>query len=86
MDDTIRSRSGKRVFGIVIFTGVTVGAGFGFIVGTSPKVQHISVLDVVLFHPTPKSMALYGATAAALGLALLLGIVLVLSRFDQSAG
>ena len=86
MDDTVRSWSGKHIFGIVILTGITVGAGFGFIAGTSPKIQHISILDVVLFHPTPTGMALYGATAAALGLALLLGIVLILSRFDQTGG
>lgn len=82
MDDTVHTRSGKRVFGIVILVGIAVGAGLGLIIGTSPDVQHISVLDIVLFHPTPMSMALYGAIAATIGLTVILGIVIALSRFD----
>jgi hypothetical protein len=84
MDDMVRTKSGKLVFGLVILVGITVGAGLGLIIGTSSKIQHISVLDIVLFHPTPPSMALYGATAATIGLGVILGIVLVLSRFDES--
>ena len=80
----VRTKSGKLVFGLVILVGITVGAGLGLIIGTSSKIQHISVLDIVLFHPTPPSMALYGATAATIGLGVILGIVLVLSRFDES--
>lgn len=85
MGDTVRTHGGKRIFGIIILVGIAVGTGLGLIIGTSPKVQHISVLDVVLFHPTPASMALYGALAATIGLTVILGIVLALSRFDQSA-
>jgi hypothetical protein len=84
MDDMVRTKSGKLVFGLVILVGITVGAGLGLIIGTSSKIQHISVLDIVLFHPTPPSMALYGATAATIGLGVILGIVLFLSRFDES--
>jgi hypothetical protein len=85
MGDTVRTQSGKRIFGLVILVGIAVGAGLGLIIGTSSEIQHISVLGSVLFHPTPPSMALYGATAATLGLGVILGIVLVLSQFDQSA-
>jgi len=85
MGDLLRTQSGKRVFGIIVLVGIAVGAGLGLIIGTSPKIEHISVLDIVLFHPTPTSMALYGATAATIGLTVILGIVLALSRFDQSA-
>ncbi|MDT3436843.1 MULTISPECIES: hypothetical protein [Halobacteriales] len=85
MDDTVRTYGGKHVFGIIILIGIAVGTGLGLIIGTSPKIQHISVFDVVIFHPTPASMALYGALAATIGLTMILGIVLALSRFDQSA-
>lgn len=85
MGDAVHTRSGKRVFGAVVLIGIMVGAVLGLIIGTSPKIQHISVGDIVLFHPTPTSMALYGATAATVGLTVLLGIVIGLSRFDQSA-
>ena len=83
MGDAVRTRSGKRVFGTVVLIGIIIGAGLGLIIGTSPKIRHISILDVVIFHPTPTSMALYGATAATVGLTAILGIVMVLSRFDQ---
>lgn len=81
---TVRTHGGKRIFGILILVGIAVGTGLGLIIGTSQKIQHISVLDVVLFHPTPPSMALYGGIAATIGLTVILGIVIALSRFDQS--
>lgn len=83
MGDAARVRSGKRVFGTVVLTGILVGATLGLIIGTSPQIRHISILNIVIFHPTPTSMALYGATAATTGLTVIVGIVLVLSRFDQ---
>lgn len=83
MDDTVRTRSGKHVFGTVVLVGIFIGAGLGLLIGTSPKIQHVSFLDIVVFHPTPTSMALYGATAATVWLTSILAIVMVLSRFDQ---
>ena len=85
MDGFGRERSGKRVFGIIVVSVILVGAGFGLIVGTSPKVEHVSLLDVLVFHPTPTGMALFGVTSASVGLAIILGIVMALSRFDDSA-
>lgn len=84
MDD-VRTQSGKQVLGLVIATAVLVGVGSGWVIGTSPKVQHISIFQIVLFHPTPTSMAFYGGTAAAVGLTIVLGIVTVLSRFDDAS-
>jgi hypothetical protein len=84
MGQTARARSGKRVFGLVITIAIVVGAGLGLIVGTSTKIQHISFYDIVLFHPTPPSMALYGATAATILVSVILGITLILSRFDRA--
>ena len=85
MDGFGRERSGKRVFGIVVVSAILIGAGFGLIVGTSPDVKHVSLLDLLVFHPTPTGMALFGATAATVGLTCILGIVTVLSRFDDAA-
>lgn len=85
MGDAVHTGGGKRVFGVVVLIGIMVGAVLGLIIGTSPKIQHIFIGDIVLFHPTPTSMALYGATAATVGLTMLLSIVIGLSRFDQSA-
>ena len=84
MDD-VNTRNGREVLGVVVVTAILVGVGLGWVVGTSPKVQHISIFDTVLFHPTPMSMAFYGGTAATIGLAVVFGIVTVLSRFDDSS-
>lgn len=84
MDD-VRTQSGKQVLGLVIAIAVTVGVVLGWVVGTSPDVQHISIFGTVLFHPTPTSMALYGGTAATVGLTVVLGIVTLLSRFDDAS-
>jgi hypothetical protein len=82
MGETVRARSGKRVLGLVVIVAITVGAGLGLIIGTSPQIQHISFYDTVLFHPTPLSMALYGAIGATVLIGVILGITLVLSQFD----
>lgn len=79
------TRDGRGVFGAIILIGIAVGGGLGLFVGVSYKSQHISMYDVVVFHPTPTSMAVYGAVAATVFFGVLLSIVVILSRFDQDA-
>ena len=83
--DNVRTQSGKQVLGLVIAIAVTVGVVLGWVIGTSPDAQHISVFGTVLFHPTPTSMAFYGGTAAAIGLTVVFVIVTLLSRFDDAS-
>ncbi|MDS0296622.1 DUF7520 family protein [Halogeometricum luteum] len=85
MEEIARTLSGKTVFGSVFAASIVIGAVFGLVLGTSTKIQHISVSDWITFHPTPTGMALYGATAAAVLVGAVLGIVLLLSRFDEDA-
>lgn len=85
MEEIARTLSGKTVFGSVFVACIALGAVFGLVLGTSTKIQHISIFDWVTFHPTPTGMALYGVVAAVVLVGGVLGIVLLLSRFDGDA-
>jgi len=84
MDDTVRTRSGKRIFGGVLFIGILVGGGLGLIIGGSPEMQHVTLFDIVRLHPTSSSMALYGMAVTTVALSVFFGLVVLLSRMDQS--
>lgn len=85
MKEITRTLSGKTVFGLVFVVSIAIGAIFGLVLGTSTKIQHIYVFDLITFHPTPTGMAFYGATAAIVLVGGVVGIVLFLSRFDDDA-
>lgn len=85
MGDTAHTRSGKRIFGTVVLVGIIVGTILGLVIGTNPEIQHISIFDVVRFHATPLGMALYGAIATTGVFTAILGVVMLLSQFDQRA-
>jgi prolipoprotein diacylglyceryltransferase len=85
MEETARKMSGRFVFGSVLVIAVVIGAVLGLVIGTSTEIQHISLLELVTFHPTPTGMAFYGATASTVLVGTVLGIVLLLSRFDDAA-
>ena len=81
----VQSMSGKRVLQTVFAIGIFVGAGFGFFVGASPKVEHTSFFGTRLFHPTPFTMSIYGIIGSALFIGVIYGIIKLLSRFDEDA-
>lgn len=83
MAELERGHRGKRVLGAVILVAIGVGAGLGFVIGTSAKIRPIAAFGVVLFRTTPLGMALYGAFASGGLLAVVFGIVEFLSRFDS---
>jgi prolipoprotein diacylglyceryltransferase len=85
MEETARKMSGRFVFGSVLIIAVVIGAVLGLVIGTSTEIQHIALLELVTFHPTPIGMAFYGATASTVLVGTVLGIVLLLSRFDDAA-
>lgn len=85
VEGRVATYHGKVVFGILVLVVIVLAALTGLIVGTSPDIHAISVFGVVLFRPTPLSMAVYGVVGAVVVLGTIFGIVSFLSRFDEDA-
>jgi hypothetical protein len=81
----VHSRSGKRTLQTMFAIGILLGAGFGFMVGSSPKINHSSFFGVRLFHPTPISMTIYGIIGSVAFIGIIYGIISFLSRFDKAS-
>ena len=84
-DTTESERSGRLIFIFVWFVAVTIAGGFGFFVGViGPKaLQHIRIFNIMVFHPTPLGLALYGMSVVGIVLTVLYIAVEIASRFDE---
>jgi hypothetical protein len=83
---TDETTDGRRVFGVVAVTVVSLAGVLGFFVGAngSAVAPTITVLGAVALPATPLTMSAYGMVLAAAALAALFGLVSLASRFDEA--
>lgn len=86
MSDTDSRTGGRRVI-VVLYVGITLLTGaLGFVIGyIGPQGLDPELYGVIQLPPTPFGTALYGAATIAtiLGV-LLLGVVYVAERYDDT--
>ena len=81
VSETIQARAGDRVVVQLYLIIVAVAGAMGFILGTiSPADLDPELFGLVELPPTPFGVAVYGVVTVGLGLGVLLGLVVYVSR------
>jgi len=84
MTDDPDAREGARVVLAVYAVIVVLAAVMGYVLGAiRPENLDPELFGVIDLPPTPLGVALYGSVTVAVGLGLLLGLVVYVSRTDD---
>jgi len=84
MTDDPDAREGARVVLAVYAVIVALAAVMGYVLGAiRPESLDPELFGVIDLPPTPLGVALYGSVTVAVGLGLLLGLVVYVSRTDD---
>jgi len=84
MTDDPDAREGTRVVLAVYAVIVALAAVMGYVLGAiRPENLDPELFGVIDLPPTPLGVALYGSVTVAVGLGLLLGLVVYVSRTDD---
>ena len=81
VSETNRTRAGDRVVVQLYLIIVGIAGVMGFILGTiSPAALEPELFGVIALPPTPVGVAIYGVVTVGVGLGVLLGLVVYVSR------
>jgi hypothetical protein len=88
MTDEVAETAGEKVVVQIYVIIVALAGVMGFILGTiRPDNLQPALFGVIALPPTPFGVALYGMLTIAIGLGVLLGLVIYVSRrTDDAAG
>lgn len=82
-------QSGVRVVLAMLAVAVLIAAGFGYTVGESVlqnavEQGFVATVGPVSFALSPINLLLYGLITVSIGMAVILGVVLVLAEYDTA--
>jgi len=88
MSDQVSETAGAKVVVQIYVVIVALAGVMGFVLGTiRPADLQPALFGVIALPPTPFGVALYGMVTVGLGLGVLLGLVVYVSRrADDAAG
>ncbi|MDS0282946.1 DUF7520 family protein [Haloarcula onubensis] len=87
MSDQMAETAGQRVVVQIYVIIVALAGVMGFVLGTiRPADLQPALFGVIALPPTPFGVALYGMVTVGLGLGVLLGLVIYVSRRTGAAG
>ncbi|PSP85121.1 cox cluster protein [Halobacteriales archaeon QS_6_64_34] len=88
MTDEVAETAGEKVVVQIYVIIVALAGVMGFVLGTiRPNDLQPALFGVIALPPTPFGVALYGMVTIAIGLGVLLGLVIYVSRrTDAAAG
>jgi uncharacterized iron-regulated membrane protein len=87
MTDEVAETAGEKVVVQIYVIIVALAGVMGFVLGTiRPNDLQPALFGVIALPPTPFGVALYGMLTIAIGLGVLLGLVIYVSRRTDAAG
>lgn len=86
MTDEVAETAGQKVVVQIYVIIVALAGVMGFVLGTiRPNDLQPALFGVIALPPTPFGVALYGMLTIAIGLGVLLGLVIYVSRWTDAA-
>ena len=86
MTDEVAETAGEKVVVQIYVIIVALAGVMGFVLGTiRPNDLQPALFGVIALPPTPFGVALYGMLTIAIGLGVLLGLVIYVSRWTDAA-
>jgi len=90
MSERAPTRSGSHIVIAMLIVAILTAAGFGYAVGASVLQSAVekgieATLGPISFALSPFNLFLYGMISVSIGMAIILGIVFFLSKYDTAS-